>query len=398
MIANGAAPLLLLVLLQGLFSILFFIYKSERTSRDRIVVLFLIALFSLMMLKFIKSLIGGPLPFFTSLVEALPLTFGPFLYLYICYSIDSAFPGRLIRLVHFIPSGVVLLLDWFLGFSVHNPTLSVPPPVDFGNPPSSMPPPGGSVPGLIVFIVINLSYVIYTILIVRRLAKHGRMVGDCFSYQTSAVSLSWLRWITVLFFLVNAVIGLNIIISVPGSRDSLFHPALVEVYGLGAFLFAFTVFSVRQISVKPGLSRPDAAPDPEAVFQEEMSNRYKRSGLKRDAAREYLKQLEKYMEDGKPYLQGDLTIGDVSSALGMSRHHLTQILNEQLHCNFFSFINKYRVEEVVRQVQKGKCGRSTLLGIALDAGFSSKSTFNRVFLEHTGMTPSQYRKRLLRGV
>ncbi|MCD4696832.1 MAG: helix-turn-helix domain-containing protein [Bacteroidales bacterium] len=57
-------------------------------------------------------------------------------------------------------------------------------------------------------------------------------------------------------------------------------------------------------------------------------------------------------------------------------------------------VNNYRVEEVKRLMAEGKHEHYTLLAIALEAGFNSKSSFNRIFKEFTGSTPSHYKKTL----
>ncbi len=100
------------------------------------------------------------------------------------------------------------------------------------------------------------------------------------------------------------------------------------------------------------------------------------------------------MEENKPYLDIDLTIHDLSGALNIPRHYLTQIINEKLNRNFYQFINEYRVEEVKRLLQDPAYKKYTFTAIAFEAGFNSKSSFNSVFKETVGKTPSQYKNEL----
>jgi AraC-like DNA-binding protein len=121
--------------------------------------------------------------------------------------------------------------------------------------------------------------------------------------------------------------------------------------------------------------------------------KYTRSGLKDKQAEEYLKKLISYVEEKKPYLDRDLSIQDLSDATDISRHHITQILNEKHKKNFFSFINEYRVREVIARFEDQKNNNYTILAIAYDSGFNSKTTFNSIFKSQTGMTPSEFREK-----
>jgi len=87
-----------------------------------------------------------------------------------------------------------------------------------------------------------------------------------------------------------------------------------------------------------------------------------------------------------------LTLSSLAKATGLSTHHLSEVLNKHAGKNFYEFINGYRVEFVCNAFREARPGK--ILDIALDAGFASKSTFNAIFKQHTGQTPSQYRKGL----
>ncbi len=91
---------------------------------------------------------------------------------------------------------------------------------------------------------------------------------------------------------------------------------------------------------------------------------------------------------------GTLTIHDLSRKTGISRHHITQVLNEKYKRNFFTFINEYRVKEVMERFSDPKYNNYTILAIAFDSGFNSKTTFNSFFKSQTGMTPSEYREKM----
>ena len=96
----------------------------------------------------------------------------------------------------------------------------------------------------------------------------------------------------------------------------------------------------------------------------------------------------------KPYLNGKLTLKEVADSLDISENHLSQVINGQLHVNFFDFINEYRVELVKAKMNDPDYNHYTLLGVAMDCGFNSKSSFNAIFKKMTGLTPTEYLRTL----
>jgi AraC-like DNA-binding protein len=102
----------------------------------------------------------------------------------------------------------------------------------------------------------------------------------------------------------------------------------------------------------------------------------------------WLKQL---METNLYYRDETLTLPSLAQMLELHPNELSRIINSGLEKNFSDFINEYRVQEVVRKMQDPINDKLTLIGIAMDAGFNSKSTFNRVFKEMTGRSPADYK-------
>jgi putative ABC transport system permease protein len=101
--------------------------------------------------------------------------------------------------------------------------------------------------------------------------------------------------------------------------------------------------------------------------------------------------LKKAMEAGSYYHDPDLSINSLADALDIPARELSRIINTALRKNFHDFINEYRMREVMRKVTEPAYDRITIVGLALDAGFNSKSTFNRTFREMTGKSPAQYK-------
>lgn len=118
--------------------------------------------------------------------------------------------------------------------------------------------------------------------------------------------------------------------------------------------------------------------------------KYSSSSLKKHQKSAYIRQLETLMDHERPYLKNDLRIKDLASKLGVSTHHLSQLLNEHYHCSFFDYINRFRVNEAKRIIVAQP--KRNLLKIAFEAGFNNKTSFVNAFKKFEQKTPSTFRK------
>jgi AraC-like DNA-binding protein len=120
--------------------------------------------------------------------------------------------------------------------------------------------------------------------------------------------------------------------------------------------------------------------------------RYSGSRLTEEEEKAYAGILTAHMISSKSYLNPELSLPKLAEEVGISNHYLSQVINERFKLNFFDFINRYRVEAFKAKVKDPRFTNYSLLGIAFECGFNSKSAFNRVFKQNTGLTPSQYIK------
>jgi AraC-like DNA-binding protein len=100
--------------------------------------------------------------------------------------------------------------------------------------------------------------------------------------------------------------------------------------------------------------------------------------------------LEALVIQEKPYLNPGLSLADLAELAQVPAHHLSKLINEGFQKNFFDFINAYRVEAFKARIEQGDHLQHTILSLALDVGFNSKTAFNRAFKKHTGITPREY--------
>ncbi|MEO1655797.1 MAG: helix-turn-helix domain-containing protein, partial [Bacteroidota bacterium] len=100
-------------------------------------------------------------------------------------------------------------------------------------------------------------------------------------------------------------------------------------------------------------------------------------------------QLSQLMESEALYKNPDLKLESLANQLSISRHLLSQILNEELHKNFHQFINDYRIEEACRILKENR--HYSIEAIGQEVGFHSRSSFFAAFKKKMGMTPSKFR-------
>jgi AraC-like DNA-binding protein len=206
------------------------------------------------------------------------------------------------------------------------------------------------------------------------------------SYTSDVITLNWLKILSISFYCAFLILfilgGLNMI------GDFIpFDPYFV-IFGFIAILsFVYSFYGIKQ----------------PVIFGQEVkingddrreTEKYSKSGLKEKQALDYLEKLISYVENSKPYLDRDLSIQDLSDMTDIPRHHITQVLNEKHKKNFFTFINEYRIHEVISRFSDPKNNNFTILAIAYDSGFNSKTTFNSIFKSQIGMTPKEYRGKM----
>ncbi|MBL6448600.1 helix-turn-helix transcriptional regulator [Fulvivirga sp. 29W222] len=112
---------------------------------------------------------------------------------------------------------------------------------------------------------------------------------------------------------------------------------------------------------------------------------------------EIKRKLRTAMLADKVYLNPELTLSDLAKATGLKLTELSSFINQNMGRNFNDFINEYRVSEFKRLVSTESDSRVTIMELAYQSGFNSKASFNRLFKEYTGVTPSQFRKSLLKS-
>jgi len=125
-----------------------------------------------------------------------------------------------------------------------------------------------------------------------------------------------------------------------------------------------------------------------------VKKKYSRSGLTKGAAEELHRKLKQIIASEKIFKESELTLTDLSKKLGTHPNYLSQVINEKEGKNFYDYINTLRTEEFIKVITSPNNQKFTLLSLAFECGFNSKSSFNKYFRKVTGVSPSEYLQRL----
>ena len=186
----------------------------------------------------------------------------------------------------------------------------------------------------------------------------------------SAVNFRWLHvWVFGHIVAFAAIFAAQLIFSTRTAMPMASWVLAAEVFYLGAF----GVWGVETgARARPGARAP----------------RIEKASVEQDAAR-----LTDFMAKAGLYRKPGLTLLELSEASGLSQPTITSAVKHAGYKHFFDFVNSFRCEEVKARLDRDPPTGETLLSIAYEAGFNSKSAFNRVFKHHVGVSPSAYRNR-----
>ncbi len=231
---------------------------------------------------------------------------------------------------------------------------------------------------------------IYSIATFIRIRNYRKQIADFYSFESRSINLNWLLFLSVSFFVVYHIIILASFFHIKGEQI-----LFIELFRSGALLFFVYVLSFGGIRQQQLTSEEKPIKiTTELSFHETISERYKKSGLKAGQAEVYSKKLIDYMTQSEAWKDNELSVAKLSEQTDIPKYYITQILNEKLQKNFYTFVNEYRTEYAKQLIKSPKYANWSLLAIAYECGFNSKSAFNNFFKKYCDMTPSEYKNQI----
>ena len=364
------------------FSVLIF-SKKRKNLHDKILAIWILAMGLQLLMKYIYSQeLYIDIPWILGLNVGFPLLHGPFLFLYINSLTNNYKKLRLVDYAHFIPFVIMyIFLTPVLFLDAESKINIFVQAQDYDK------------KYLPLFVMIILSAPIYIMWSLYALKKHQSNILKFFSFN-EIVGLKWLYYLTIGLGAIWVAIFIAYILTYAFGIIELFNRDILIYLVFVVYVFIMGYKGFKQgsifIDINPALLKSKEISQNIEVKTKEFENKEKATDKIKDAD-EIVKKLKDYMLKEKPFLEEKLSIVQLSESLGIQYYILSQVINEKMKQNFFDFVNTYRVNEAKEKLCDPKFDHYTILGIALDCGFNSKASFNRIFKIKTSETPSQYR-------
>lgn len=358
---------------QGVLLFVLLITDKRVNYASKVLGTYCLLLATTLVLPIIASVGGGPFAFLIGFLVFLPACYGAFAYLY-C---RSAMTGASITgadAIHMLPLLACYALNYPVLFSAEQALSFVSAPQNTLS------------YGLTVVIFYGQA-IAYALLLVRTIYRYQTKAKHALS-SYNPDTFKWHWTLAVFMVLIWGLKVLSLIASSPTVVNLIADCLLVILI----YFFAVaqwrnpSLFHVQQLNAE--LLQPTVASDKTRAEDKKSPD-----GLLDEQTRSTILSLVQDQVTTKAlFRNNELTLATLAEQVGVSVHHLSETLNQYGGKNFNRFINEFRVAEVCEQLAHNN--DRNLIDLAMDAGFSSKSSFNAIFKKLTGKTPSVYRRQL----
>lgn len=245
----------------------------------------------------------------------------------------------------------------------------------------------------------NLYFIIYLVMGLNFLKKFNKLFED--SYST--IGQNNLNWYKYLIYCFISIIILDVLCTV----YELFYPMIpwnigtLVAFGL-ILMFVYLgykgMFQSRILMPEfllEKLADTEEIANEQTVEEEPDFKNFKPAvdTFSESEIQELKLKLNELLDEQKLYRDESINLTELADKMGISNKRLSELLNQYLNISFYNLINDYRIQEVKERISSEEADKYTLLSIAFDSGFQSKASFNRIFKQRTGVSPSEYRKR-----
>lgn len=290
------------------------------------------------------------------------LLFGPAIYFYLRAQTNRNFKLKRAHLWHLVPWALSFIYE--LSFFVRGPEVVQAYQQTVLHELASW-------VGLILYLG---SWIFYFTLSIRLYRNYRHWISSQFS-DLDTVKLSWFR--NFIYVFIASFIFKQVMWSIDSAFDLDFYQDFWWNYGVVAIVIYVSIKGYTQPQMVPITF--DESANPESVPQQ-----------KKEWDEDLKLELLNAMEQGKLYLEPELTLASLAKRLRVSTSSISATINLAFEKNFNEFVNGYRIMHFKREIVRPENNNLTLLGVAFDCGFSSKATFNRVFKKSEGVSPKEY--------
>tara|TARA_R110002073_G_scaffold298418_1_gene465050 strand:- start:5465 stop:6601 length:1137 start_codon:yes stop_codon:yes gene_type:complete len=236
----------------------------------------------------------------------------------------------------------------------------------------------------LMFLVFDIVFVLYSVFTLMYFLRYRKTLKLNFS-NLSEEDLDWIKYLLTGVLLIATV---HLFLAFYNSYIEIdsFERSNITIISIFTLIIYLGYHSIGQSKMLV----------PHFLINEVNFKKEKKENYLSNTSNEELQQIEKRLKDvlknDRPYLDENLTLTKLASSIPISNKKLSIFINQHLNTTFYDMINTYRVASVKEKLESNNFNNITLLGIANESGFKSKTTFNRIFKKETGLLPSEYRK------
>lgn len=234
-----------------------------------------------------------------------------------------------------------------------------------------------------IFILNDTYLILYLVLSLRLFSKYKKVIQTN-EHTMNDHAIEWVRYLLIGALLVISL-DFTIVLCEFIWGDYNFPLGHITAIALVIFIGYLGYHGINQSRVLvPKSTQPNPFPEKE--------KKHHLSSTREQDLRQLKEDFERIMAQHKPYLDEELTLHKLAQYIPTTDKKLSALLNQYMHTTFYDCINGYRVSAVKEKINACEFDNFTLLGIAYECGFNSKTSFNRIFKKETGLSPSEYRK------
>jgi AraC-like DNA-binding protein len=292
---------------------------------------------------------------------------GPLIYFYIKSQVTKKFKFKVLNLIHLIPFLIAILFITFNYYTFDRNTQLL------------------IINNWSLNIKLSQFNWVYCILLfgynlgaLRHIFKYQRNLKEYYSFEIKQ-NVIWLKFVLLGYLTACTFTALLTLLS---KYHTISYPTVMNLM-FATFLIFFNILFYKALI------------NPYVLIEPEEKPKYASSILGKIELERYSQIIILKLTTEKLYLNSTLTLNEFSEETGISVRILSQVINQKWNQNFFSFINTFRIEEAKHKLTQFNNKTDTMLGIGFDSGFNSKSSFYDAFKKQTGITPTEYRKKLV---
>lgn len=364
-----------LAIVQGILLSLLLFFKKENQHANRVLsVAILILSLDLLSIYLSGTKIYQKYPSLFGFNVGYPFIYGPIFYIYTLLVVkkEERFKSKL--LLHFIPFMVVYLYVspfYLLSFEekllkINEYLTQVQPDLEF------------------ISFFKPIHGILYTWLSLNIISEFRERLKTSFS-NIDKKKLDWLKYLIMSTMIVWVVVAMVIAAGIVLDSHNIIFDVVIYLF-ISILIYAIGYGALNHAEV---LNQTELEID---TMQDQIKDKYEKSNLRDEDIERLKNDLLEIMQTKKLYLRSELTLADLAKELGITNHNLSEVLSKSFNKNFYDLINSYRVEEFKELVKNPDYAHYSLLAVAFESGFSSKSSFNTIFKKLTDSTPSEYRK------